>query len=90
MKIITKCLPSESCFITASTGIAASLISGTTLHAFSGISANDLNLPINDIVEKIMSSKLKLENWKKCKHLIIDEISMVDGDFFDRLDAIAR
>ena len=28
--------------------------------------------------------------WRKCKHLIIDEISMVTGDYFDKLEAIAR
>ena len=30
------------------------------------------------------------QNWRKCKHLIIDEISMVDGDFFDKMEAVAR
>lgn len=24
-----------------------------------------------------------MQNWKKCKHLIIDEISMVNGGFFE-------
>lgn len=28
--------------------------------------------------------------WKKCKHLIIDEVSMVDGRFFRKLEAVAR
>jgi hypothetical protein len=30
------------------------------------------------------------QQWRKCHHLIIDEISMVDGDFFDKLEAVAR
>ena len=30
------------------------------------------------------------QQWKKCQHLIIDEISMVDGDFFDKLETVAR
>lgn len=30
------------------------------------------------------------QQWKKCNHLIIDEISMVDGEFFDKLETIAR
>lgn len=27
--------------------------------------------------------------WKNCKRLIIDEISMIDGDLFDKLEAVA-
>jgi len=30
------------------------------------------------------------QQWRKCHHLIIDEISMVDGDFFDKLETVAR
>ena len=67
-----------------------SLISGVTLHAFAGINGNDLKLPANVVVEKIKNSKVKFDNWKKCKYLIIDEISMIDGDFFDYLNEIAK
>lgn len=31
-----------------------------------------------------------LQHWTSCKHLIIDEISMVEAQFFDKLEAIAR
>ena len=30
------------------------------------------------------------QQWKKCKHLIIDEVSMVDGAFFTKLETVAR
>lgn len=30
------------------------------------------------------------QHWLACQHLIIDEISMVDGNFFDKLEAVAR
>lgn len=30
------------------------------------------------------------QHWLACQHLIIDEISMVDGKFFDKLEAVAR
>jgi ATP-dependent DNA helicase PIF1 len=90
LKMITKCLKSDNCFMTASTGVAACLIGGTTLHTFAGVTSNDLKLPVNVIVEKIKNSKAKLDNWKKCKHLIIDEISMIDADFFDTLNEIAQ
>ena len=32
----------------------------------------------------------RAQQWRRCKHLIIDEISMVDSNFFDKLEAVAR
>ncbi|MGH0152283.1 UNVERIFIED_CONTAM: hypothetical protein FKN15_054520 [Acipenser sinensis] len=31
-----------------------------------------------------------LQHWTSCRHLIIDEVSMAEGEFFDKLEAIAR
>jgi hypothetical protein len=31
-----------------------------------------------------------VKRWKTCKTLIIDEISMLGGDTFDLLDAVAK
>jgi ATP-dependent DNA helicase PIF1 len=103
IKVIRKCLPSEHCFVTASTGVAASLIDGVTLHSFAGLSADLLDklaeaesdaeksqTLLKQILAKICSSRDKLTNWKKCKHLIIDEISMVDAVLLETLDFIAR
>ena len=101
--VIKKTLNHETSFVTASTGVAASLIGGITLHAFAGIGAeNDHDLinnkkdedyesnRIKEIIARINNSKDKLNNWKKCKQLIIDEISMIDGDLFDTLDLVGR
>lgn len=99
--IIKKCLPHEKTFITASTGVAASLIGGITLHSFSGVSASAAEDDICDneaahevkltaICKRISENKDKMSNWRKCQHLVIDEISMIDGYFFDLLDAVAR
>lgn len=32
---------------------------------------------------KLASRKLVTQQWKKCQHLIVDEVSMVDGQFFE-------
>lgn len=31
-----------------------------------------------------------LQHWTSCRHLIIDEISMVEAGFFDKLESVAR
>lgn len=30
------------------------------------------------------------QGWLNCQRLVIDEISMVEADFFDKLEAVAR
>jgi len=80
-------LPPEHTFITASTGVAAFQIGGTTLHSFAGIGSG--NAVISKCVELAKRSTVA-KQWKKCKHLIIDEVSMVDGNYFKRLEHVAR
>ncbi|CAJ0843442.1 8159_t:CDS:10, partial [Entrophospora sp. SA101] len=74
--------------ITATTGIAAVSINGKTLHSFTGIGLGDE--PINDIIQKIRDSRLYYTRWRTMKTLIIDEISMLDGRLFDKLEEIGR
>ncbi|CAO3669897.1 unnamed protein product [Rhizopus stolonifer] len=75
--------------VTASTGIAAININGCTLHSFSGIGLGTETA--EKLVEKIKyESKKAQERWKKTTVLIIDEISMVDAELFDKLEHIAR
>lgn len=31
-----------------------------------------------------------LQHWTSCRHLIIDEVSMVEAHFFDKLESVAR
>lgn len=78
----------EKVAVTASTGLAACNIGGVTLHSFSGIGLGKEDVPV--LVKKIMRNQKAKNRWLKCKVLVIDEISMVDGDLFDKLEAIAR
>lgn len=56
------------------------LIGGVTLHSFAGIGAGDAGLQrCYDLASRAASAQA----WRKCKRLIIDEISMVDGEFFE-------
>lgn len=74
--------------VVASTGIAASNIDGTTIHAWAGIGLGDGE--ITSLVKKVRSNKPACMRWKSTRALIIDEISMVDGDLFTKLNQIAQ
>ncbi|MBA2651813.1 MAG: AAA family ATPase [Tatlockia sp.] len=74
--------------VTASTGIAATHLHGTTIHSWSGIGVRDA-LTTKDL-EKLLTNKRIKSNYKKNKVLIIDEISMLHQHHLNMIDSIAR
>lgn len=74
--------------ITASTGLAACVIEGTTLHSWAGIGLG--KEPAPELVKKIKRNAKTKSKWLRTKVLIVDEISMVDGELFDKLEQVAR
>jgi ATP-dependent DNA helicase PIF1 len=91
LRLARRGLPSDSCFVTASTGVAASLIDGITLHAFAGMNETLADEEHTErLLQRVLNSSERLNSWRKCKHLIIDEISMVDAELFDALELLAR
>ncbi|RFU73433.1 dna helicase pif1, atp-dependent [Trichoderma arundinaceum] len=78
----------ERVAVTASTGLAACNIGGITLHSFSGIGLGKEDAPT--LVRKIRRNPKAKNRWLRTKCLIIDEVSMVDGDLFDKLSQIGR
>ncbi|CAL3969334.1 unnamed protein product [Diplocarpon coronariae] len=74
--------------VTASTGLAACNIGGVTLHSFGGIGLGKEEVPV--LVKKIRRNAKAKNRWIRTKILVVDEISMVDGDLFDKLEGIAR
>lgn len=87
LKRIISTLPPETTFPTASTGAAACHIGGTTLHAFAGIGIGSGTL---EHCIELASQEHRAAQWRKCRCLIIDEISMIDAEYFDKLEAVAR
>ena len=87
LKRIISSLPPDTTFATASTGAAASLIGGTTLHAFAGIGTGNGTL---EHCISLASRESHAATWRRCCCLVIDEISMIDSEFFDKLEAVAR
>lgn len=74
--------------VTASTGLAACNIGGITLHSFAGVGLGQGTT--ENLLKKVRRNKKASNRWKEVKVLIIDEISMIDGNFFNMLDEIAR
>jgi ATP-dependent DNA helicase PIF1 len=74
--------------VTASTGLAACNIGGVTLHSFSGIGLGKETA--DELVKKIQKNIKAKTRWLRTQILIIDEISMVDGELFDKLERIGR
>ncbi len=78
----------ERVAVTASTGLAACNVGGVTLHSFAGIGLGKEAVP--ELAKKIKRNGKAKKRWLLTKTLVIDEVSMVDGDLFDKLEAIAR
>jgi ATP-dependent exoDNAse (exonuclease V) alpha subunit len=73
--------------VTASTGIAASLIGGQTIHSWAGMGIDTAPFDSKKIPPQMWSRKNAL---KYVDVLIIDEISMLPAYLFDKLDAILK
>lgn len=87
LRKIIATFPPDGTMATASTGVAACLIGGVTLHSFAGIGSGDGGLQrLYDLASRGSTATA----WRKCKRLIIDEISMVDGEYFEKIEAVAR
>lgn len=78
----------ERVAVTASTGLAACNVGGVTLHSFAGFGLGKEEVP--DLVKKIKRNMKAKQRWMRCRVLIIDEVSMVDAELFDKLEEIAR
>jgi ATP-dependent DNA helicase PIF1 len=74
--------------ITASTGIAATHIGGMTIHSWSGMGIRETLS--DDEIEELISREYLTKRYAKTSVLIIDEISMLSGNFLTNLDRLLR
>ncbi len=72
--------------VTATTGLAATHLNGTTIHAWSGIGVHD------ELDRRILNklSKTRIDLINKADILVIDEISMLHDFRLDMVDQILR
>lgn len=74
--------------VTASTGIAATHLDGSTIHSWSGIGVKDFITPT--ILDQLEQKRNIWNRFQETEVLIIDEISMLPGSFLDMCDIVAR
>lgn len=74
--------------VTASTGIAASHIGGTTIHAWSGLGILDQLAP--EDLKRLGSSEKLIKRYNATDVLVIDEVSMLHGARLDMINQLAK
>lgn len=72
--------------VTATTGMAATLIGGTTIQRWAGVGLG--KEPVRDLLRKLGSDARR--RIRTTDVLIVDESSMLDPDLFDKYDEIAK
>jgi ATP-dependent DNA helicase PIF1 len=74
--------------VTASTGVAALLVGGRTIHSFFNIGRGEDS--IKDLLRNRSATSRSAQAVKSIKVLIIDEVSMIGASILDKIEAIAR
>lgn len=74
--------------MTAPTGVAACNVRGLTLHSWAGIGVGHETLEA--LFGIVMKNTKAQKRWKETEILVIDEISMLSAELFDKLDMIGR
>jgi len=74
--------------ITSTTGLSSILIDGITIHRYASIGIG--NKDVDFYYNKIIKNRISKNRWLNTNTLIIDEISMLDPELFDKLDLLAR
>ncbi len=74
--------------VTASTGIAASHIGGTTIHSWSGLGI--LDSLSNDDLKRLGGSDRLIKRYNSVDVLVIDEVSMLHGARLDMVNQLAK
>lgn len=72
--------------LVATTGIAAVNIGGLTLHSYLGIGLGTED--VSGLLTRVR--KYSAKRWNSTTPLIIDEISMLDGNLLDKLNLVAK
>jgi len=87
-KIYNDLSKNKNVALTSLTGISANIIGGQTLHSYLGIRLGKGS--VGKLYNMISNSKKYLNRWKKLEVLLIDEISMLSIELFEKLEILSR
>lgn len=74
--------------VCAPTGLAAINIRGETIHKWAGIGLGREEK--KTLAQKVRGNKKTKDRWLSCRTLVIDEVSMLSAELFDKLNYIAK
>ena len=78
----------EGVGVTALSGAAATPLGGQTLHSWAGIGVELLDDVV--LLQRVLGNEHATRRWKGTKVLLVDEVSMLDGELLSKLEALAR
>jgi len=81
---------SKTHVVCAMTGCAAILLNSNakTLHSWSGIKLAKGTK--NDVINAVLRNKRVVQNWRRTKCIILDEVSMLSKKIFEIIEELAR
>jgi len=89
IKMFTKVMAkTRNIAICSTTGTSALLIGGVTLHSYTGIGLGKGS--VEAITSLIFKRSYLKKRWCELETLVVDEISMLSPQLFDKLEEIAR
>src|SRR3954470_4253026 len=74
--------------VTASTGIAATHIGGTTIHSWSGLGIKDFLTGWDR--ERLQSTDRLIKRYNAADVLVVDEVSMLHGNRLNMVNDVAK
>ena len=78
----------KNMYITATTGVAAYNIAGQTINSFMGIGTGERDLGF--LVKRVFRNKEIVQRIRQTDILVIDEISMLSGALFEKINMICQ
>lgn len=88
LRNLIRALEPEGLAVTASTALAASQLGGVTLHKWASVGRGEGD--VVTLARDLRGKREALQRWRRTCSLVIDEISMVDGELFAKLEVLGR
>ncbi|KDD76138.1 PIF1-like helicase [Helicosporidium sp. ATCC 50920] len=89
LRAVLDSLPAHGTHVTGTTGLAASALGGCTLASWAGTGRLDHGASFAELLAAASRGEAA-RRWLAVRTLVVDEVSMLDGRWFDALERLAR